>query len=994
MQQIYKRNNRLASFFALQKSWLNTLVLFVVLFISAGSLYAQFEDNSGKLLEYLTQEKSNLTLAISEMNIDQAPVDQADYHKKLQQNDAMLALNRAKIASFESFLVNQKKVQQDYSQKLKRLQQSTISSPLQESAQEKIEKVANLNEITKKTIDLINENLGLALRYQDLLVQQSHVLELWRSRAEMLKQLTSLHEQEDRLSASLKKLFENSLKLQQEIKAGGEFKSSYTIEARLLLNNQIISLTQYKMAELNLQRKLAKADYMLLKKPDIRTLQTVADIYKDSISQLSDMEQALKKMLQMLKNEQPHLTDNNIKQQFASLVRIVNARIAGIGIQEQTLQEDLENHQHELKKQLSTRQSLAEYKLDSWPSILQQFSRMPFQFYSYVKSLTLKTIDNYLWQDNLPAMLVWFALAVCLGIMLSLHKLLIKRLTLDKERSRLSGHLYDGALSLLNRNMPHLTITSLLLVALYLNQVPFVNYQLLFNLIVVWLTFRSMILIARLMLMERISDSSGKDVRLYYRIKWLLLAGGWTTALMVFAHLLPLPIILQDIFNRLFMLFLVAVSCVAWKSREVINHLLYPVLQNKKGYLRNAVMLLVVLTPVTLFTTAIIGLIGYINLAWTMSLYQVQILLIISGYVLMRGLLFDALELISEWMISSLKNGWLWIEVFLKPIDRILRLCLFVLSFYMLFQLFGWHSDSLVVTSLYQFGEYPLINISGIHITAVSILEFVIVASLFIWISRWTREFCYRWLYSDARDAGIRNSLSVFTQYAIILIGGFVALRVLGLDFSGMSMVVGGLAVGMGFGLRDFASNIIGGLMLLIERPVREGDLISLGGFEGKVSHIGIRSMRVSSWDNMEVLIPNAETLNKPFTNWTHQDGIVRTVFPIKVSRADDPAIVQQLIFDVLATTSEIVNEPPAQVFLKQIDDALIEFEVRYFIDVQIHTRFEVRSKVLFAIYEQFKMAGIKPPIPPFSVEINESKKETKKEAKNESAPASLTAPN
>ena len=67
-------------------------------------------------------------------------------------------------------------------------------------------------------------------------------------------------------------------------------------------------------------------------------------------------------------------------------------------------------------------------------------------------------------------------------------------------------------------------------------------------------------------------------------------------------------------------------------------------------------------------------------------------------------------------------------------------------------------------------------------------------------------------------------------------------------------MVIGGLAVGMGFGLRDFASNIVGGLMLLIERPVREGDLITLGGYEGRVSHIGIRSMRVSSWDNMEVL--------------------------------------------------------------------------------------------------------------------------------------------
>ena len=202
------------------------------------------------------------------------------------------------------------------------------------------------------------------------------------------------------------------------------------------------------------------------------------------------------------------------------------------------------------------------------------------------------------------------------------------------------------------------------------------------------------------------------------------------------------------------------------------------------------------------------------------------------------------------------------------------------------------------------------------------------------------------------------------------MLGGYITLRVLGLDFTGMSVVIGGLAVGMGFGLRDFASNVVGGIMLLIERPVREGDLITIGEHEGRVAHIGIRSMRVSSWDNTEVLIPNAETFNKPFTNWTHQDSVVRSVVPIKVSREDDPILIQQLIFEVLQIIPEIMHEPPSQVLLKQIDEALIEFEVRYFINIQMHTRFEIRSKFLFALTAQFKAAGVKPPIPPLSVEI------------------------
>lgn len=955
------------------RSAFGLLFIFLALVFLALPVMAASEEGGRQLLEYLTQEKVNLTLAISEAKIMTPPASVEENQKLIQENDATLALNKAKIASLESFLINQQKLQTDYTLRLKQLQQVPVSQVHQIRSQEKIEKINTLYDINTKIISLINENIELANRYHEILSTQKQQLELWSSKNQMQEQSLFLHEQEQHLNTRLNELFENSLKLQQEIKISTGFTPTYLLEARLLLNNQVINLTQHKIAELNMQRKLTKADYLLLKSPDIRTLQTVTDIYKGVIGQLSEIEQMLKKMVVMLKNERVHLQDNGIKQQFSTLIKSVNARIEGIVIQEQTLQEDLENHQQELKKQLSVRQSLSEYRLDSWPEILGNLSHIPAQFYNYLKSLLMKIHDNYLWKDAFPASLVWIIPGLFLLCSLAMFRLL-QRLTQEKEQARrLSGHLYEGVLTLVSRNLPHFTLAGFLFLLLYLTQIPFENYQLLFHLIFVWIVFRTLILIARLVLLERITDSSGTDVRLYYRVKWLLLTGGWITALMVFSHQLPLPLLMQDIFNRLFMLFLLAVSLVAWRSREVVTHLLHPVLKSKKRYFRHAIMLLIVLIPLTLFAISLIGLIGYINLAWTLSRYQVQILLIITAYVLARGLMFDALELLSEWMINTLHNGWLWIEVFLKPLDKVLRVLLLLASAYILFQSLDWLNDSAAVTNLKQFSESPLVNVSGVHITAMSIIQFIILFSIFVWASKWTREFCYRWLYRNARDSGIRNSLSVFTQYAVILIGGFITLRVLGLDFSGMSMVIGGLAVGMGFGLRDFASNIVGGLMLLIERPVREGDLITLGNYEGRVAHIGIRSMRVSSWDNTEVLIPNAETFNKPFTNWTHQDNIVRTVVPIKVSRADDPSMIQQLILDVLSIIPEVLSDPPPQVFLTQIDEALVSFEARYFVNVQTHTRFEVRSKVLFAITAQFKAAGVRAPIPPMTVELIES---------------------
>lgn len=951
------------------------LILHVLLALILTSLPAYAADKPNQLIDYLSQEKNNLQGLISNLKPYTGTHDLAKFQHDLQQNEAKIALNRAKIVSFENFLSNQKKMQMDFSLRLKQLQQ-LASGPTEEiNAQEKIDRITQLNDLNKKTIALLNEDLSLSRYYQDLLIAENKEIKLWKSKLGLEQRLNNIGTQEERLNESLQKLFDNSLKLQQEVKEGLGFKPTYNLEAKLLFNNQLINLSQHKISELNLQRELAKADYSLLKNPDIRTLEKVTETYKTSINHLSDMEQSLKKMVLMLKYEQPHLDDSKLKQQFQTLMHIINERVSGIGIQEQTLQEDLENHEKELKKQLSIRKNLSEYRLYTWSSILQQFWRIPAQMIHYLKSLFLKLWDNYLWQEPMRATIIWLLIAFS-GLCFFLLNKLLKRLMQEKERSRLTGHLYDGMLLLISRNMPQLAILGMVFLVFYCNQVPFANYQLLFHLLLVWLVFRSMIVLARMGLVERLNDAKGQDVSLYYRIRRLLVIGGCITGLMVVSHELPLSVLLQDVFNRLFMLFLVMVSVVCWWSRALIRELLQPLLESKKRYVRNAILLLLILTPITLCLTAILGLIGFNNLAWTMSRYQMQVLVIISAYVLMRGMLFDAMELVSELMIAALQNGWLWIEVILKPLDKIIRVSLLLFSLYVLAQLFESPTAPNIINNILKLGDYTLVNLSGIHITGKSLVEFFIISAIFIWVVKWTREFCFRWLYRHTADAGIRNSLSVFTQYAMILLGGFVALRILGLDFSGMSLLIGGFAVGMGFGLRDFASNIVGGIMLLIERPVREGDLISLGGFEGRVAHIGIRAMRVSSWDNMEVLIPNAETFNKPFTNWTHQDDIVRTVVPIKVTRSEDPELIQRIILDALASIPEIVDEPPVQVLLTQIDEALIAFEVRYFMNVQLYNRFEIRSKLLFAITALFKIYGIKAPIPPINVELQEENRE------------------
>ncbi|MFY7697549.1 MAG: mechanosensitive ion channel domain-containing protein [Legionella sp.] len=948
------------------------LLTYLFLFNTAAGVAGTIDDSnkgSNKLVQYLAQEKTNLTIANNNLMHLTAPSDQQNLLDRQLQNAKMIAITDSRISNLESFLFEQQKQQQKLMRHVKKLQQSPSSKEQELVAQEQAIKITTLSEVTNKTVELISDNLDLAHQYQQKLYAEKKFLQLCEASYKKDQQLEELNKRIDSLNEEKNSLYQKNTELQEVNSSVNNFNNSFNYESMLLINNQKIILILHRISELEIQKRLVKTEYYLFKSHDAKTIQEIIVTYQRALNTLSTISQSLKKMIELLSNEQTVLIDMHLKREASILLKTAKSRLERIELQQEKLQDLLVKREQQLTKQLSVRQTFTEYHLDSWLVLCAHGLQIPEQLYDYLKNLLLKVKDNYVWQDTWSATFYWLSLVLILGVAITIYRLLL--IVEQKERARLSAHLYDGLILLVQRNIILLATLAIILTTVYLNHVPVSNYRLLVDILSVWLAFRNLILIARLILLERLSDETGKDVRLYYQLRILFMVGGWSTVLMIFSQQLPLSLIMQDIFNRVFMLFLLAVSVVAWKSKDVIPYLLSPFYNTKKRYLRNALTVLINLAPITLFSTALIGLVGYFNLAWTLSSYLVCVLLIISGHVLVRGLIFDALELLSEWMISTLRNGWLWIEVILKPLDKILRLLLILLSITVLFQAFGWSSDSWVMTYLIKISQYPFINLSGVRITLQSTAEFTILLFVFLWASKWTREFCYRWLYRNARDAGIRNSLSVFTQYAVILIGGFITLRVLGLDFSGMSMILGGLAVGMGFGLRDFASNIIGGLMLLIERPVREGDLITLGEYEGRVAHIGIRSMRVCSWDNMEVLIPNAETFNKPFTNWTHQDSVIRTVLPIRVGREDDPVMIQRLILDVLAIIPEILMDPAPQVLLKKIDEALIEFEVRYFINVQLFTRFEVQSKVLFAITAQFKASNIKPPVPPMSVEVS-----------------------
>lgn len=480
----------------------------------------------------------------------------------------------------------------------------------------------------------------------------------------------------------------------------------------------------------------------------------------------------------------------------------------------------------------------------------------------------------------------------------------------------------------------------------------------------VWFMYKTAIGIARISLFENIWDVSGQDVSLYHGLQWSLGFGGFIIALTALAHQLPIPLDIAASYDRLFMLVLLGVSIPFLRQWKVLPSMIAQE-GRTRPYVRRAVFWLGFLIPLTILSNAIIGLVGYVNLAWNMWIVEAEFLFVLTAWLIARGVLNDVMESLAKYTIRHLSSGWVWTESILKPINTLVHFGIVLVALYTLFMIFGFDQNPAIRANLQLFTSATLFTIGASSITAYNCLQFIILLMVIRWAAKWSREFAYRFIFAKYRDKGIRNSLSVFTQYATVILGTFVILKVIGIDLTTLTVVLGALAVGIGFGLQSIANNLVSGVLLLIERPFREGDIIQVGSHEGEVTHIGVRATTLKTWDNMEVIIPNAETVSQALTNWTHHDAIVRTTFNISVGFTENPHHVQAIIMQVLRHHPSVTQVLEPSALLQEFGEYAQIFQVRYYIDLSLgKSRSQVRSEVLFSLWDTLRNSGVELPYP------------------------------
>lgn len=249
----------------------------------------------------------------------------------------------------------------------------------------------------------------------------------------------------------------------------------------------------------------------------------------------------------------------------------------------------------------------------------------------------------------------------------------------------------------------------------------------------------------------------------------------------------------------------------------------------------------------------------------------------------------------------------------------------------------------------------------------ISPARILIAVGLFVGLVFATR-LAQRWLdtgvlRSQRMDQGIANSIRTAVGYAGFIVAALVAVAYGGFDITNFAIVAGALSVGIGFGLQSIVNNFVSGLILLVERPIKVGDRVTIAGQEGYVRRISVRATEVETFDRSSVIVPNSELISNSVTNWTHRNALGRALINVSASYASDPELVREILLKVASETPLVLQHPaPAVAFDNFGADGLDFILLGYVADV--NNVWDTRSELRFRIFKAFKEAGIEIPFP------------------------------
>jgi small-conductance mechanosensitive channel len=278
------------------------------------------------------------------------------------------------------------------------------------------------------------------------------------------------------------------------------------------------------------------------------------------------------------------------------------------------------------------------------------------------------------------------------------------------------------------------------------------------------------------------------------------------------------------------------------------------------------------------------------------------------------------------------------------------------------------HMD--VITHIEKILGYTLFHVGKESITPYSLIAFVLVLIITAVVARKVRHLLQVYFLRRLPvETGAQYAVASLTQYCLWVIGLLVGLRILNINLTAIAVVAGALGVGIGFGLQNIVANFVCGLVLLVERPIRVRDRITMEGLEGNVRAVNFRSTTIETNDNISVIVPNSEFINGKVINWSIGDPKVRIHVPVGVAYGSNLEKVSRTLLGVAVESEGVLKDPAPEVRFIEFGDSSLNMELLVWTnDPAMH--FLLRSRLNFAIDAAFRREGVEIPFPQRDVHV------------------------
>ena len=300
---------------------------------------------------------------------------------------------------------------------------------------------------------------------------------------------------------------------------------------------------------------------------------------------------------------------------------------------------------------------------------------------------------------------------------------------------------------------------------------------------------------------------------------------------------------------------------------------------------------------------------------------------------------------------------------------RLNRTGTFVDNVFLIFSIlalyFIWSASGVMTSALSQVDIFKWK--SGDNIVSLTLLGIIMAAGVFVIVALLARSLpSFFELFIFPRftvDAGVSYAVISLSRYLLLLGGVLVAFAFLKVDLSQLGWLVAALGVGLGFGLQEIVSNFVCGLILLLERPVRVGDTVTIDGVSGTITRINIRSTTVTDWNKLENVIPNKNFITQKFTNWSLSNKLSRIVIPIGVAYGTDPERVKNILLNLAESDERVLKDPAPMALFRNHGDSSLDFELRVYID-DFSEKVWVEDSLVTELNRAMVSAGIELPFP------------------------------